>query len=194
MISKSNNQKNDVAVLPQKLYTQNQVDDLLEKSEEVSPSLADQIGQEVLTSNKRKRTNKKNIAQLVKKSNRILVGISSHALPFDFFPTTINVEEGRVTIIRRNFLSSQVHSIDIKNISNIFINRTVFFSQLVIISKTYEENEIKIRNLHNNDAIFARRIIEGLRTFESKQIDTSGYSIDELIAKLEELSTTEIVT
>ena len=39
-----------------------------------------------------------------------------------------------------------------------------------------------------------RRIIEGLRTFESKQIDTSKFSKAELIAKLEELSTTAIVT
>ena len=39
-----------------------------------------------------------------------------------------------------------------------------------------------------------RRIIEGLRIFQGKQIDTSVYSVEELIAKLKELSTTEIVT
>jgi hypothetical protein len=48
--------------------------------------------------------------------------------------------------------------------------------------------------LKKKEAIFARRIIEGLRTFESKQVDTSRYTKDELIAKLEELSTTAIVT
>jgi len=87
-----------------------------------------------------------------------------------------------------------VHSIDIKNISNIFINTAIFFSQLVIISKTFEENEIKIRNLRPREAVYARRIIEGLRIFENKQIDTFSYSKEELIAKLEELSTTKIVT
>lgn len=175
------------------MYTQNQVDDLLKRKESISPSLVNQITQEGIDAGKQKRINKKKVAKLVKRSNRILVSISSHALPFDLFPTTVNVEEGRVTIIRRNFLSSQVHSIDIKNISNIFINSTVFFSQLVIISDTFEENEVKIKNLKNNDAIFARRIIEGLRSFQNKRIDTSSYSKDELIAKLEELSTTEIV-
>ena len=131
---------------------------------------------------------------MVKKSNRILVSISSHAFPFDFFPKTINIEEGRITIITRHLLSSEVYSVDIKNISNIFINSTIFFSQLVIISKTYEENEVKIRNLRNREAVFARRIIEGLRIFENKKIHTSNYTKKDLIAKLEELSTTKIVT
>lgn len=134
------------------------------------------------------------IANLVKKSNRILVSISSHAFPFDFFPNTINIEEGRVTIIYRHFLSSEVHSIDIKNISNVFINTTIFRSQLVIISKTFEENEIKLRNLRTHEAIFVRRIIEGLRIFDNEKIDTSNYSEEELIDKLKELSMMKIVT
>jgi hypothetical protein len=103
------------------------------------------------------------------------------------------VEEGRVTIVRRKFLTSEVHSVDIRNIANVLLNTTYFFSQLVIISKTFEENEIKIRSLRNSEAIYVRRIIEGLRTFNSKQIDTSSYSTPELLSKLEELSTTEIV-
>lgn len=134
------------------------------------------------------------VADLVKKSNRILVSISTHRFPFDLFPDTINVEEGRVTIITREFFfSSEVHSVDIKDISNIFINTSPFFAQLVIISKTFTENEIRIKYLRQSEAIFARRIIEGLRTFKEKQIDTSVYTKEELIIKLQELSKTEIV-
>jgi hypothetical protein len=59
---------------------------------------------------------------------------------------------------------------------------------------TFFIDEIKIRNLRPKEAVFARRIIEGLRTFENKQIDTSNYTKEELITKLEELSATEIVT
>ena len=55
------------------------------------------------------------------------------------------------------------------------------------------ENEIKIGNLRTKDAVFARRIIEGLRIFENENIDTYDYTKDELIAKLKELSTTEIM-
>ena len=153
-----------------------------------------EIAKESQAADKQKRLNSKAVAKLVKKSNRILVSISSHAFPFDIFPDTINVEEGRITIINRFLLSSEVHSVDIKDISNIFINQTIFRSQLVIISKTFEENEIRIKNLKTKEAVFARRIIEGLRVFENKKIETSGYTKEELVAKLEELSTTEIVT
>jgi hypothetical protein len=134
------------------------------------------------------------VAGLVEKSNRILASISS-VFPFDFFPDTVNVEEGRITVIVRDFFySSQVHSVDIKDISNVFINMAPFFAQLVIVSKTFAQNQIKIKFLRKNEAIFARRMIEGLRVFESKQIDTSIYTKEELITKLKELSTTKIVT
>lgn len=145
--------------------------------------------------NKKKRADSRAVAKLVKKSNRILVSISSHAFPFDLFPDTINVEEGRLTIITRTFfLFSRVHSVDLKNLSNIFVNVAPFFAQLIIISKTFEENEIKINWLRKDEAVFVRRIVEGLRLFESKRIDTSNYTVKELVSKLMELSTTEIVT
>lgn len=128
------------------------------------------------------------IESLIEKSNSVLASISSHALPFDLFPNTINVEESRITIINRHLFTSNVNSVDIKNISNVFINNSFWFSQLVIISKTYEENEIKMRNLIPREAKFVRRIIEGLRTFHANEVDTSMYTNIELIGKLEELS------
>lgn len=169
---------NDTTLWPEKLYTQ----------QEVNTVLQEQIGNEITT-------DKKTTENLVKKSNRILASISTHRFPFDLFPDTVNVEEGRITVITRAFFSSShVHSVDIKDVSNIFINVAPFFAQLVIVSKTFAENEIRINNLRKEEAVFVRRIVEGLRTFETKQIDTSDYSKEDLVAKLEELSTTEIVT
>src|SRR3989344_6240321 len=186
------NQSGGVNIKPEKLYTQSEVDNLLEESED-GHHQAREIKREKRASNKRKRLNKRKVAKLVKKSNRILVSITSHALPFDLFPDILNIEEKRITIVNRHLFSSEVHSVDIKNISNILINNSILYSQLVIISKTFEENEIKIRNLRTKEAVLARRIIEGLRIFENKQIDTSSFAKDELIAKLKELSTTDIV-
>lgn len=153
-------------------------------------------GQEqVLIVNKDSAIDKSLVAGLVRKSNRILLTISTHRFPIDLFPDTLNVEEGRVTVINRTFfMSSQIHSVDIKDISNIFVNTAPFYAQLVIVSKTFKANEIKINCLWKDEAVFARRIIEGLRIFENKQIDTSNYTNRELIAKLKQLSTTEIVT
>ena len=185
--------KGSVNLWPEKLYTQREVDDLMEEKGNSLPTRERQIEEEGQVADKRKRLEVKTVAGLVKKSNRILARISSHAFPFDPFPDEINVEEGRLTIIKRHILSSEVHSVDIRDVSNIFINRTFIFAQLVIISRTFEDNEIRIRNLRPKEAIFIRRIIEGLRVFENKQIDTSGYTKNELISKLEELSTTRIV-
>lgn len=135
------------------------------------------------------------VAGLVAKSNRIISSVSTHRLPFDFFPDTINVEETRITIIvRKFFFTSQIHSVDIKDISNIFINTAPLFAQLVIVSKTFAANEIRIKGLRKDDAIYCRRIIEGLRQFVAQQIDTSVFTREELVDKLQELSTTEIVT
>ena len=181
-------------IRPEKMYTQHEVDDLLEKGEDRLSSQAKEIEKESRAADKQKRLNNRAIANLIKKSNRILVSISSHAFPIDIFPDTINVEEGRITVINRHLLSSEIHSVDVKDIANVFINRNFFFAQLVIISKTFEDNEVRIRNLYPNEAVFTRRIIEGLRIFMNKQIETAGYTKNELIAKLEELSTTEIVT
>lgn len=114
--------------------------------------------------------------------------------PFDLTPDIVNIEDTRVTIVNRHFYSSEVHSVDIKDISNIFINTSIIFAQLVIISRTFENNEVKARNLKKKEAIFARRIIEGLRAFETKNIDTSNYTKKKLLSKLQELSRTEIVT
>lgn len=189
---KINDKQMKVVVLPSNPPLQREVDVLKNKVEILTKK--EYIGAEKISVAKME-TSKNIVAKLVKKSNRILVTISTHKFPFDFFPNTINIEEGRVTVIIRSFfLSSQVHSVDIKDISNIFINMAPFFAQLVIHSKTFEANEVRVRYLWKSQAIYVRRIIEGLRIFEDKQVDTSIYSKQELISKLEELSTTEIVT
>lgn len=140
------------------------------------------------------RMEKNKVETLVRKSNRILASISTHRFPFDLFPNTINVEESRITIINRNFFSSsQIHSVDINDVSNVFINVSYFFAQLVIVSRTFSNNNIAINYLRKNEAIHTRRIIEGLRIFENNNINTSNFSHDELLSKLEQLSTTEIV-
>lgn len=136
--------------------------------------------------------NRQAVEDMVSNSNRILLRISS-VFPWQFFPSRIIVEETRLTIIHRQLFSSQVHSVDIKNISNIFIDNGILFSQLTVVSDTFAQNQVVISSLFKKEAILMRRIIEGLRLFVSKDIDTTGYSVEELISKLKELSTTKTV-
>ncbi len=136
--------------------------------------------------------NRQAVEDMVNNSNRILLRVSS-IFPLDLFPSSIIVEETRLTIIHRQLFSSQAYSADIKNISNIFIDTGVLFSRLTIVSDTFVENQVIIDKLWKKEAIFIRRIIEGLRMFVDKDIDTTGYKIEELINKLRELSTTGMV-
>lgn len=132
------------------------------------------------------------LENLVINSNRLLIGTSA-VFPLDFFPDTINVEATRVNIIRRSLFFSEVHSVDIKDITNVFLSQSIFFASLAIVSKTFVENQIKISRLWKNDAVEVRRIIEGLRMITKADIDMNNYSVEELTRKLKELSSTEIV-
>ncbi len=109
--------------------------------------------------------------------------------PWKIFPNTIDVEESRVTFTSRQFMSSQSHSVEIKDISNVFIESSFFFATLQIVSRTYIKNNIKINYLHKDQTKRVKMIIEGLRTFVNNDIDTSNYEVGELVSKLAELQT-----
>lgn len=136
----------------------------------------------------KKEADAKIVDDLVRKSNRLIIGISS-IFPWDLFPTNIEVEESRVTFHFNQLFSSQSHSVDMKDISNIFIETSFFFATLQVVSRTYIQNDIKIGNLNKEKARKVQKIIEGLRTFAEHDIDTSNYEIDELISKIDELQT-----
>jgi hypothetical protein len=62
-----------------------------------------------------------------------------------FFRLRLMLKKAELQLFAGVFFLLEVHSIDIKNISNIsLLKYCFFFSQLVIISKTFEENEIKL--------------------------------------------------
>lgn len=138
---------------------------------------------------------KKAVAGLVKKSNRILAVIRSHRFPIDLFPDTLQVEDTRVTVVtRRFFFTSEVYSVDIKNISNVVINTAPLFAEIVIISNTFAQNEIKIRYVWKEQAFEIRQIIEGLRAFDKEGVDTLSFSKQELMNKLLQFTQNEVVT
>lgn len=136
--------------------------------------------------------NRQAVDDMVSNSNRVLLRVYT-VFPWDLFPSSLVVEETRLTVIHRQLFSSQIYSVDIKNISNILVDSGILFAQLTIVSDTFAENQIVINRLWKKDAIFMRRIIEGLRMFVEKDIDTTDYTVKELISKLKELSTTKIV-
>ncbi len=155
------------------------------------PRLSDQALQEegkkeqVKNEAAKKEEDRQTVSDLIKKSNRCIISISS-LFPWDLFPNTIEVEESRVTLIFRQLLSSQSYSVNIKDISNVFIESSAFFASLKIVSRTFVENDITVGHLNPKKALRVQMVIEGLRTFAEHNIDTSNYEVNELIAKIEE--------
>jgi len=132
------------------------------------------------------------VEKLIKKSNRRIMSISAHSfIPFHHFENKIEVEEARVTFVYKQPFTFQSHSVDIADISNVFIESAFFFAKMQIVSRTFTQNNITIDRLDKDQAHRMHRIIEGLRTFASANIDTSVYEIDELMRKLEELHVTK---
>lgn len=159
-----------------------------------TPRLIEDIGREkdAITQATHRAADSHKMSELIKKSNRPIASISS-MFPWDLFPNSIDVEESRITFVFRQFMASQSHSLDIKDISNIFIESSLFFSTLQIVSRTFVQNDIKISHLNKSKAHDIRNIIEGLRTINESKIDTSKYGVDELLAQINELHTTETV-
>lgn len=162
------------------------------------PRLSDQAlkeegkNEQTINAATKKEKDKKTVSDLIKKSNRCIIRISS-MFPWDIFPNTIQVEESRVTFIFRQFLSSQSHSVNIKDISNVFIQTSLFFARIQVASRTFVENDIAIGHLDAKKAQKVQMVIEGLRTFAENNIDTSNYEIPELIAKIEEFHTNKSI-
>lgn len=133
---------------------------------------------------KKDTIDKTKIENLVKKSTRIIADASS-VFPFELFPTKIIVEETKITIIFHFFFAiSQTHTLDVKDITNIFVGRGPFFASLEIVSRTFIQNNIQIKKMWKEDAMKIRNIIEGLRTFQREGINTASFEKDELVQKL----------
>ena len=136
----------------------------------------------------RNARDKRQTEEMVRKSNREVFSISS-VFPWQLFPTTIRIQENKVSFIFRQFLSSQEQDVDIKDISNTHIELGFLFAKLKVISNTFANQPVIVNHLRKKDVQRARMYIQGLQLFNQKNIDTSDYEIKELIQKLGELQT-----
>lgn len=130
---------------------------------------------------------KDKLNRLVKKTQRVLLRINT-VFPFDFFTTTIIVDENKVDIIRRNFLfSEEVQSILIKDIISVILDSSVFFASLRFEVKDVKEPYEPIHYLWKKDAFKAKEIITGLIALVGEKIDPTAMDTKELIKKVKEI-------
>ncbi len=108
--------------------------------------------------------------------------------PFVFFTNEVIVDVDKVSIIYRDFFDSkQVHSVLIKDISDVIVETNPFFATLKIVDVGYVENSIDINYLKKSEGKHARETIQGLMTVHRHGIDLTKVAKKDLLEKLESL-------
>lgn len=131
---------------------------------------------------------KKHFEGMVETSTSPIFRLSTVS-PFVLFPDHIHIDLNKVTIIFNYFFKSQhIHSVFIEDISDVYVETSLLFASLSIADKGYIENEIRVQYLPRDQAVQARRLIQGLIIAKRQGINLIALQrTPQLIEKLEEL-------
>ncbi len=126
--------------------------------------------------------------EMVRNSQAPIYRLKS-VFPFEFWPTEVNMDLNKVTIVYTSmWVNHHIHSVFIKDISDVFVETSLFFASLVIVDIGFIENEIRIKYLKKDEAMQARRIIQGLVVARKQDVDlTKLENVERLVEKLESL-------
>ena len=128
---------------------------------------------------------------LVKRSNRILFEADT-VFPLDLFPDTIRIDENKVDIIARQFLSTKhVLTIMIDSINTVTLSTGPIFATLNFevngFVTGYEVKPGPIRHLWKRDAVKIRRIVLGLVAARNENIKLEEIPPAALRPKVEQI-------
>lgn len=140
-------------------------------------------------SNEDKDTQK--LDELVEMCEKPLLKIKT-VFPFVLFTNEVIIDIHKVSIIYGNFFASkQIHSVLVKDISDVVVETTPFFATLKIVDIGYTDNSIDINYLKRSDGNWARRVIQGLVMAHKHGIDLTKVDRKDLTKKLESLGANE---
>ncbi len=112
--------------------------------------------------------------------------------PFVLFPNEIIIDIHKISIVYRHFFASeQIHSVLIRDISDVLVETSPFFATLKIIDIGYTDNSIDIAYLKKSEGNLARRVIQGLAMAHKNNVDLTKVERQDLVEKLESLGTNE---
>lgn len=130
-------------------------------------------------------TQERKLGTLMEKADKVLLKIKC-VFPFDLFPNEVTVDLNKVNIVYNYFLSKRIHSIAIKNISDVYMSSGIFFGSIGIVDTFYKgDAPIKITYLKKRDAAEARQVIQGLMACVKEDLNLS--TIDVSKDKIESL-------
>lgn len=131
------------------------------------------------------RQHTKKLNDLISKSENVLLKVRN-IIPF--FTDELVIEASKITVIKRPFFfSEKIHSISIKDVTDVYIETAPFFANINIIDANFSETTIRINWFWKNNAERARRIITGLMETAKEEIDLKQLSDVNLGEKLEEI-------
>lgn len=100
--------------------------------------------------------------------------------PFDFFPDLISIDENKVTILSQDFFFAyHVRSIVIEDISDVSVDTGILFASITIIDSSNYRFPIieKIKFVSKNNALLARKLLQGLILAKNKNINLTSISL-----------------
>lgn len=130
----------------------------------------------------------KKFDSVVQGTNKVLLNVKA-VFPFDFFPDRIIIDPNKVNVVRKSFfLTEKLHSISIKNITDVYVQTAPFFASLHIMDNAVADNVIIVKYLWKKDAEKARRVIQGLIEASKHEVDihtvSEGDRLDHVREKL----------
>lgn len=131
-------------------------------------------------------TDTEKLTNLTLESQTILFQFQT-AFPFDFFPDKIIIDENKVNIVSRDFLFNyHVRSIVIEDITDVSVDTGIFFATLTIVDSSNYRFPIteSIRFISKENALKARKLIQGLILAKSNNIDLASIPISKVRDKL----------
>jgi len=143
---------------------------------------------------KKQEEAKHNLDELVEKSTHTLVEISARP-PLSFSSTSLIVDIDQVSISHKDwFGSSQLLSIAVEDIGSVRVELGPLYASLTFIGvRPGPETTQVIQYLKKDEAIKARRIIQGLIVSKKESIDLSVFNPQEIVGKLETLGQTQAI-
>lgn len=134
-----------------------------------------------------KKEQEEKLDSLVAKSFGQLYRIQS-VFPFDLFPDEIIVDRTKVDVINREFLSTaMIRSVLLKDITDVMVQTSIMFAKLTIVARSFADQVLEVKFLKKQEAIRARRIIQGLVAAVNQGVDLAPFSDEELMQKIEDL-------
>ncbi|EKD85756.1 MAG: hypothetical protein ACD_37C00633G0004 [uncultured bacterium] len=124
---------------------------------------------------------KEKIVALANASDSILFQATT-VFPFTFFPDSIIIDKTKVTIIERLFFFHQnTTSYAIEDILNVEVGSGLLFSILTCLTRYDNKKAFSLRYLKNGDAIFAKKLLQGLIIAKREGVHIEELSKEEIM-------------